>query len=406
MRAHFRHPRERVDHWRAHIASTVFSCIGLCVLPNFASLGAHVMAASENPKNSNRAMVVALYVVAALTVAAFGYGVGGPSALRAGILYALVGLVLGCIGVGFAPRFVIVVALATGLLGSILRAAAGTEVSSLFPKQTTVNYLRAILTICGAISFGGGLYGGFRFTNHGLFNWISRLIIARNEPISILDASPRTRLMRELSRHFYASERVYFSLLAAFGTALIARFEIEPARRSLVIIALSVLITTNLAWQFGAWLKPRITVLGNIFRILRQMWEALAAFLLGYAALVFIFACFYAAAWQFDPVHAFRGVDAVHHPSFADFVYFSVVTMSTVGYGDVIPANGLTRVLACVEVVLGIGWVTVVLSAAAALVRPKVDLVLKREWEEVGEHDPDMEVSEKTLDTRVREASR
>jgi len=39
--------------------------------------------------------------------------------------------------------------------------------------------------------------------------------------------------------------------------------------------------------------------------------------------------------------------------------------------------------------VLGIGWVTVVLSAAAALVRPKVDLVLKREWAEVGEEDPD-----------------
>ncbi len=359
----------------------------------------------ETPKNPNRVMVVALFVLAALTVAAFGYGIGGPAALRAGIVYALVGLVLGCIGVGFAPRFVIVVALATGLLGSILRAAAGTEVSSLFPKQSTVAYLRMILTICGSISFGGGLYGGFRFTNHGLFNWISRLIIARNEPISILDASPRARLMQELSRHFYASERMYFSLLTAFGSILIAKIEIEPARRSLAIIFLSVLITNNLAWQFGAWLKPRIQVLGNIFRILRQMWEALAAFLLGYAALVFIFACFYGAAWRYDPVRAFRGVDAVHHPSFADFIYFSVVTMSTVGYGDVIPANALTRSLACIEVVLGIGWVTVVLSAAAALARPKVDLVLKREWEEVGEYDPDVRAAEQVVETKIRKAA-
>jgi hypothetical protein len=359
----------------------------------------------EKPKNPNRVMVVVLYVLAALTVAAFGYGVGGPGALRAGMLYALVGLLMACIAVGFAPRFVIVVALATGLLGSILRAAAGTEVFSLFPKQTTVNYLRVILTICGAISFGGGLYGGFRFTNRGLFNWISRIVIARNQPISILDASPRVRLMKELSRHFYASERTYFSLLTAFGSTLIAKIEIEPQRRSLVIIFLSVLITTSLSWQFGAWLKPRITVLGNIFRILRQMWEALAAFLLGYAALVFIFACFYAAAWRFDPVEAFRGVDAFHHPSFADFAYFSVVTMSTVGYGDVIPANALTRSLACIEVVLGVGWVTVVLSAAAALVRPKVDLVLKREWEEVGEHDPDIAAAEQIVETKIRKAA-
>ena len=363
------------------------------------------MSDSANPKNPNRVMLVVLYVLAALTVAAFGYGIGGPGALRAGMLYALVGLLMACVAVGFAPRFVIVVALATGLLGSILRAAAGTEVFSLFPKQTTVNYLRVILTICGAISFGGGLYGGFRFTNHGLFNWISRVVIARNQPISILDASPRVRLMKELSRHFYASERMYFSLLTAFGSTLIAKFEIEPARRSLIIIFLSVLITTSLAWQFGAWLKPRITVLGNIFRILRQMWEALAAFLLGYAALVFIFACFYAAAWRFDPVEAFRGVDAFRHPSFADFAYFSVVTMSTVGYGDVIPANALTRSLACIEVVLGVGWVTVVLSAAAALVRPKVDLVLKREWAEVGEHDPDIAAAEQVVETKIQKAA-
>lgn len=359
----------------------------------------------ENTKNSNRLVVVALYVVAALTVAAFGYGVGGPAALRAGIIYALAGLVLGSVSVGFAPRFIIVVALATGLLGSILRAASGTEVTSLFPKQTTLNYLRVILTICGAISFGGGLYGGFRFTNHGLFNWISRMVIARHQTISILDASPRVRLMKELSRHFYASERMYFSLLTAIGSTLIAAIEIEPVHRSLAIIFFSVLITTSFAWQFGAWLKPRIRVLGNIFRILRQMWEALAAFLLGYAALVFIFACFYAAAWRYDPVRAFRGVDAVHYPSFADFAYFSVVTMSTVGYGDVIPANALTRSLACIEVVLGIGWVTVVLSAAAALVRPKVDLVLKREWEEVGEHDPDMGAAEQIVESQIRKAA-
>jgi len=352
------------------------------------------MAETNFSRDNSVTAIVILYVVAAMTIAAFGYGIGGPAALRAGVIYALAGLVLAFISVGFAPRFIIVVALATGMLGSILRAAASTEFSTLFPKQSTLDYLRLILTICGAISFGGGLFGGFRFTNNGLFNWLSRQFISRMEPISILDARPRIRLMHDLTRHFYASERLYFSLLTAFVVAIVAKFEIEPARRSLLIITIAVLITTNLTWAFGAWLKPRITVLGNIFRILRQMWEALAAFVVGYAALVFIFACFYAAAWQYRPTTAFRGVDAVHHPSFADFVYFSVVTMSTVGYGDVIPANAITRSLACIEVVAGIGWVTVVLSAAAALVRPKVDLVLKREWAEVGEKDPDTQEAE------------
>jgi hypothetical protein len=62
--------------------------------------------------------------------------------------------------------------------------------------------------------------------------------------------------------------------------------------------------------------------------------------------------------------------------------------MSTVGYGDVFPSDAVTRALACFEVVLGVGWVTVVLSAAASLARPKVDLVLRKEWAEAGESDP------------------
>jgi hypothetical protein len=347
------------------------------------------MQKSKDTNSSGTATLIAFFIVGALTVNAFGYGIGGLPALRAGMIYAAIGMVLSIICVGLAPRFMIVVALATGMLGSILRAAAGSEVSTFFPKHSTLTYLRIILTICGAISFGGGLYGGFRFTNHGLFNWISRQFISRTEPISILDSSPHRKLTEDLARHFYASERFYFSLLVACASAIIAKFEIEPRNRSLLLITLAVLVITNLAWSFGAWLKPRIAVLGKVFRILQQMWEALAAFLLGYGVLVFIFACFYAAAWQYEPSTAFRGVDAVHHPSFADFVYFSVVTMSTVGYGDVIPANTITRSLACIEVVLGVGWVTVVLGAAVALARPKVDMMLKQEWAEGGETDPD-----------------
>lgn len=343
----------------------------------------------ENVNRSNTVAIVVLYCLSAITIAAFGYGIGGVDALRAGMVYALIGLLLSYVSVGFAPGFIIVVALATGMLGSILRASGGAELSTIIPKQSTINYLRWILTICGAISFGGGLYGGFRFTGKGLFNWISKLLIARTEPLSILDATPRVQLMHDLARHFHASERMYFSVLAALGSAIIAKFEIEPARRSLMIITLAVMITTNLSWSFGEWLKPHLTVLANIFRILRQMWEALAAFLVGYIAIVFVFACFYAAAWQYNRATAFRGVDAHHFPSFADFVYFSVVTMSTLGYGDVIPANAITRTLVCFQVVLGLGWMTVVLSAAASLVRPKVDKMLQREWAEIGMKEPE-----------------
>ena len=128
----------------------------------------------------------------------------------------------------------------------------------------------------------------------------------------------------------------------------------------------------------------------GVFRILQQMWEALLAFLLGYAAIIFIFACFYAAAWQHNRASAFQGINLISPvpPSFGQFVYFSVVTMATLGLWRCHPRRmPLTRTLACIEVVIGVGWVTVVLSAASALARPRVNQMLKEVWQEEGESD-------------------
>jgi len=40
--------------------------------------------------------------------------------------------------------------------------------------------------------------------------------------------------------------------------------------------------------------------------------------------------------------------------SFSDTIYFSVITLSTVGYGDITPVGPLVRALATVEVVAGL----------------------------------------------------
>ena len=345
---------------------------------------------TNSPQESNTVAIVCLYAVAVVTIGAYGYGIGGTDSLWAGARYAAAGLVLAFICVGFAPRFIMVVALATGMLGSMMRASIAPEMISLLPKQNTIDYLSRIITVCGAIAFAGGLYGGFRFTGKGLFNWISEMSLLRKHVLDGKAISPRSHMMRDLARHFYASERMYFSVLAAFGAALIVEIEVHPIPRSLVIVLFSVLFATNLTWFLGEWLKPRLQVLAGVFRVLRQMWEALLAFVLGYAAIIFIFACFYAAAWQHNRLSAFQGINLISRtpPSFGQFVYFSVVTMATLGYGDVIPSDAVTRTLACIEVVIGVGWVTVVLSAAASLARPKVNQMLAEVWQEEGEMEP------------------
>lgn len=335
--------------------------------------------------------LVITYVLSAVTIASFGYGIGGVDALRAGVMYAVGGLLLGLICVGLAPRFIIVIALATGLLGSILRASLAADLGSLIPKQSTLTYLRTIITICGAIGFGGGLYGGFRFTGQGLFNWVSGFMLRRSQVLDISNASLHEYTFHQLMTRFYASERMYFSLIAAAGTTVIAAVELEPRQRSLFIIFFSVLISTNLSWWFGAWLKPRLKMLGGVLKIVQQMWEVMLAFMLGYGVLVFIFACFFAAAWQHHPNTAFHGFEAAP-PSFGDFVYFSVTTIATLGYGDVVPAEPLTKALCSIQVIVGLGWVTMVLSAAASLARSRVDLILPKVWAEEGAPEEPMEV--------------
>jgi Ion channel len=345
----------------------------------------------EPKEKSNPIAIAILYCIATVTIAAYGYGIGGMSSLLAGAIYAIVGLVLAFACVGFAPRFIVVVALVTGMLGSMMRASIAPEMTSLIPRQNTIDYLQKMMAVCGAIGFAGGLYGGFRFTGKGVFNWASKALLRRLPASEVKSVPLRYRTIRELAHHFYTSERIYFSILAAFGSALIAEIEVHPVPRSLLIILLAILISTNLAWFLGDWLRPRLQVLVGVFRILQQMWEALLAFLLGYAAIIFIFACFYAAAWQHNRSSAFQGINLMSPvpPSFGQFVYFSVVTMATLGYGDVIPSDALTRTLACVEVVIGVGWVTVVLSAASALARPRVNQMLKEVWQEEGETDPE-----------------
>jgi hypothetical protein len=48
-------------------------------------------------------------------------------------------------------------------------------------------------------------------------------------------------------------------------------------------------------------------------------------------------------------------------PTFLDCVYFSVVTISTLGYGDIIPI-GASRVFACIETIFGLTFVGYAIS--------------------------------------------
>ncbi|XWS18087.1 hypothetical protein CRYUN_Cryun32bG0011600 [Craigia yunnanensis] len=59
-----------------------------------------------------------------------------------------------------------------------------------------------------------------------------------------------------------------------------------------------------------------------------------------------------------------------------DAIYFCVVTMTTVGYGDLIPNSTLAKILACIYVFTGMALVGLILSKAADYIAEKQEILL------------------------------
>lgn len=78
------------------------------------------------------------------------------------------------------------------------------------------------------------------------------------------------------------------------------------------------------------------------------------AFLTFYSLLVIVFAAFYRVISVFSETPQFKVGLEVRHLNFPEALHFSVVTFSTVGYGDIVPTSSLARSLAAIEVVIGI----------------------------------------------------
>ena len=126
------------------------------------------------------------------------------------------------------------------------------------------------------------------------------------------------------------------------------------------------------------WLRPRLQVFGDLMPYLKGMWVPLGGFGLGYFAILFVFACLYGVAWRVDP-QSFRGLPP--NASFGYFLYFSLETISTLGYATVAPASPAVRILLSIELMLGVGWITVFFAVLIAYLQPRFERIAKEQEE-------------------------
>lgn len=131
-----------------------------------------------------------------------------------------------------------------------------------------------------------------------------------------------------------------------------------------ITIAILCSAVYRVSWQTGVssgmWLRPRAEYLSTIRQYFRRMAVPLGTFVCGYIAIIFIFSGLYGSLIRLSP-ESFKGISG--EAGFLDALYFSIVTATTVGYGDILPVSLLARCLAGLEAILCLGWVVIVFAA-------------------------------------------
>jgi voltage-gated potassium channel len=77
------------------------------------------------------------------------------------------------------------------------------------------------------------------------------------------------------------------------------------------------------------------------------------AFLTFYSLLIILFASAYHMLSVYIPGAHFYVGGTARSLSFSESIYFSIISIATVGYGDIVPHSSLARLLASIEVVCG-----------------------------------------------------
>ncbi len=86
-----------------------------------------------------------------------------------------------------------------------------------------------------------------------------------------------------------------------------------------------------------------------------------------YILLGLVWAVIYLLLLAFDP-SAFSGIETVNwQQNFSRVVYYSFVTLTTLGYGDILPTNHLSEFFVYLEAIIGVFYMAIIVSSLISL---------------------------------------
>ena len=92
----------------------------------------------------------------------------------------------------------------------------------------------------------------------------------------------------------------------------------------------------------------------------------------GAAAVYLLLALIWALSYRFIgdlAPGAFNGLSPDHHSSWTQYLYFSLTTLTTLGYGDITPVNPFARIWVTFEAVVGVLYVAILVARLVSLYR-------------------------------------
>jgi voltage-gated potassium channel len=122
----------------------------------------------------------------------------------------------------------------------------------------------------------------------------------------------------------------------------------------LATMALIALIVLAVSQSVAIFLVDAGLLFDEFFQRMSRLAVPAFAFLTFYSLFVIAFASVYSIMSRHSGEAHFKVEGVARGLSFSEGVHFSIVTISTVGYGDIVPISSMARALASAEVVCGV----------------------------------------------------
>lgn len=159
---------------------------------------------------------------------------------------------------------------------------------------------------------------------------------------------------------------VVFVVLLSVGLLILSRSLVPVVAIVAVVGLLAVAVVLRLrgghvaldvSLQATAWLLIALVIIWTVARAVfgpgRITYHRIVGAILLYLTIGLVFVALYTMVGAYSP-NAFTGMTVTAHVSLpSDLVYFSFTTLTTLGYGDIMPVHPIARSLSNIEAIIG-----------------------------------------------------